>query len=68
MSVYDFCSLCTDNQTEISIFDMNHEVQDEIFKGTMRDAMFSDFADYDVDSFDYTTDGLILNIDTTEDD
>ena len=53
---------------EIRIYDMNDDVEEEVFIGTMRDAMYGDFADYDVDSFDYTPDGLILNIDTTEED
>lgn len=68
MSVHDFCFLCTDDQVEIRIYDMNDDVEDEVFVGTMRDAMYGDFADYEVDSFDYTPDGLILNIDTTEED
>ena len=68
MSVYDFCHLCTDDQVEIRIYDMNNDVEDEVFVGEMRDAMYGDFAEYDVDSFDYTPDGLILNIDTTEED
>lgn len=67
MSVYDLCSLCTDDQAEVHIYDMNDDVEDEVFVGTMRDAMYGDWSEYDVDSFDYTPDGLILNIDTTED-
>ena len=67
MSVYDLCSLCTDDQAEVHIYDMNADVEDEVFVGTMRDAMYGDWSEYDVDSFDYTPDGLILNIDTTED-
>ena len=68
MSVYDFCSLCTDDLEAVRIYDMNEEVEDEVFFGTMRDAMYSDWAEYDVDSFDLSPEGLCLNIDTAEDD
>ena len=67
MSVYDFCSLCTDDSVEVSIYDMNEDVEIGVFGGSMRDAMYSDWADYEVDSFDLTPDGLCLNIDTSED-
>ena len=66
MSVYDFCSLCTDDQTEVRIYDMNEDVENEVFTGTARDAMYSDYEGYDVDSFDLETGIIILNIDTTE--
>ena len=69
MSVYDFCNLCTDDSTEIRVFDMNEEVTTEIFVGTMRDAMFEFFcAGLEVLSFDMDPQGgLILNVDTSED-
>ena len=69
MSVYDFCYLCTDDSTEVRIFDMNEEVTTEIFVGTMRDAMFEFFCSgLEVVSFDMDPQcGLILNVDTTND-
>ena len=66
MPVYDFCGLCTDDSVDVSIYDMNEEIEKEIFSGTMRDAMESDWADFEVESFDLTPDGLCLNIDTSE--
>lgn len=66
MSVYDFCNLCTDDSVEVHIYDMNAEMEKEVFFGTMRDAMYSDWEGYEVDSFDLTPDGLCLNIDTWE--
>ena len=66
MSVYDFCGLCTDESVDVSIYDMNEEVEEEVFAGSMRGAMESEWADFEVDSFDLTPDGLCLNIDTSE--
>lgn len=68
MSVYEFCSLCTDDFTEIRIFDMNEEVTTEIFVGTMRDAMYDSFCEgLEVLSFDMDPQcGLIINVDTSE--
>ena len=37
-----------------------------VFQGTMHDASFSKFSDYEVGSFDLTEEGLTLNIDTSE--
>ena len=68
MSVYDFCYLCTDDSVEIHIFDMNEDVEEEVFFGTMRDAQLSDFANCEVESYDVTPhDGIILNIDSSDD-
>ena len=67
MSVYDFCYLCTDDSAEVSIFDMHPAIENEVFKGTMRDAMDSAWADNEVFSFDLDPQaGLILNIDTSD--
>ena len=67
MDVYDFCNLCTDDSIEIAIYDFYGE--EEVFRGTMREAMDSDWDSYDVESFDLTPDGMIiLNIDTEDDD
>ena len=66
MPVYDFCGLCTDESVDVSIYDMNGDVEDEVFTGSMRGAMESEWADFEVGSFDLTPDGLCLNIDTSE--
>jgi len=69
MSVYDFCYTCTDDGAIIVIYDMTTET--EVFHDTMREAMFSDFCDYEVLSFDICpNDGrgisVILNICTDD--
>lgn len=69
MNVYDFCNLCTDDSTIIAVYDFTSE--DEIFCGSMRDAMWEDFSDCEVLSFDICPpDGrgvsMILNIETEE--
>lgn len=67
MDVFDFCNLCTDDTSEVRIYDMNPPVENEVFKGSVWDAQQSVFSDYEVLSFDLDPrDGLILNIDTSE--
>ena len=67
MDVFDFCNLCTDDTVEVRIYDLNPDVENEVFKGSMWDAQQSAFSDYEVSSFDLDPhDGLILNIDTSE--
>lgn len=73
MSVYEFCYLCTDDSAEVSIYDMNPAVENEVFRGAMRDAMDSAWADHEVFSFDFFLGFnrdpeavLTLNIDTSE--
>ena len=66
MSVYDFCNLCTDDGAPVRIYDMNPAIENEVFNGPMRDAMYSTWERYEVESFDLDPeDGLILNIDTS---
>ena len=67
LSVYDFCQLCTDDHAEIRIFDMNSDVEDEVFFGEMRDAQFGEYSDCEVWSYDFVEGDLILNIDTSDD-
>lgn len=50
MTVYDFCYLCTDDSEEILIWDICSEQQ--VFSGSMREAMYSKYADAEVCSFD----------------
>ena len=67
MNVFDFCDLCTDDEAPVRIYDMNPVIENEVFSGTMRDAMFCAWERYEVESFDLVPeDGLILNIDTSE--
>ena len=71
MDVYDFCNLCTDDGTIVAVYDF--AAGDEIFCGTMSDAMWEDFSNCEVLSFDICPpDGrgvsLILNIETEDDD
>lgn len=74
MDVFDFCNLCTDDTAEVRIFDLNPDVENEVFKGSMWDAEQSAFSDWEVLSFDLCVgnihDGfapfIILNIDTSE--
>lgn len=65
MDVYNFCQLCTDDSAEIKIFDMNPDNEKEVFSGTIRDAMFGEYSDWEVWSFDFVEGDLILNIDTS---
>ena len=70
MTVSDFCSLCTEaHMTDVTLFDSNEKFDGPdhiVFQGTMHDASFSEFSDYEVGSFDLTEEGLTLNIDTSE--
>lgn len=66
MDVYDFCGLCTDDTTDVRIYDMNPAIEHEVFVGSMWDAQQSAFSDYDVSSFDLDEGRIILNIDTSE--
>lgn len=67
MDVFDFCNLCTDDTAEVRIYDLNPDVENEAFKGSMWDAEQSAFSDYEVLSFDLDPrEGLILNIDTSD--
>ena len=66
MTVYDFCYLCTDDSAEVSIYDMNPVVENEVFKGPMSNAMYSTWEDFEVFCFDLDPQaGLILNIYTS---
>lgn len=61
LDVYNFCSLYIEDGEEMEIFDNN--TCEVVFKGTFRDAMFSDYSDYEVDSFESHMNGEIcINI------
>jgi hypothetical protein len=65
MDVYDFCLLACDSYP-IAVYDMVAEK--EVFNGEMSDLMYSDYAHYDVMSFDMENGKIILNIETEEED
>ena len=72
MNVYDFCMLSCDDSAHIEICDLSQDAN-TVFSGEARDAMQSDFTDYEVLSFDLYLDGenrptICLNIETEEED
>ena len=66
IDVRAFCWLCTDGSAKITIYDMNPMVEDNVFTGTMADAMYSDYKNSEVWSYDFVAGTLILNIDTSD--
>ena len=76
IDVYTFCQLMCDDSASIRIYDMNEDVEREVFSGDARRAQYSEWEGYDVESIDLCGgnihDGfepfIILNIDTTEED
>lgn len=66
MDVYDFCMLSTDESIDVVIYDFDGE--DTVFNGSMKEAMDSDWKDYEVQSFDvdFLNKVFYLNIDTSE--
>ena len=62
MTVYDFCDMCIDpSMCKITIYDARKE--ENIFMGTMEDAMESQYADLTVDSYDIPTmDAITVNV------
>lgn len=65
-TVYDFLNLCTDDFATITICDLANGDANDVFCDTMHKAMWSDFADYTVMSFDFYKGKITLNIDTSE--
>lgn len=61
MTVYDFCNMCIDNYSPIDLYDTNNGTV--VFSGTMYDALYSDYSEYEVVSFDPPVgDKLTINI------
>ena len=50
----------------VRIYDTRTE--EEVFVGTIRDAMYCDYENYDVDGVDLDRDGMIITIETDEED
>ena len=66
MSVYDFLYVFNDDMEVVRIYDTRTE--EEVFVGTIRDAMYCDYEGYDVDGVDLDRDGMIITIETDEED
>ena len=54
LTVYDFCDLCYDpDEIKVTLYNTDPSIDAEIlFKGTMAEAMESEFSDFKVESFD----------------
>ena len=65
-TVYDFLYLFNDDLERVRIYDATTE--EEVFAGTFREAMYSDYEGYAVDGVDIDKDGMIITIETDEED
>ena len=72
--IYSFVELCADDSENCAIYDSREER--EVFCGTLRDAQFSDFTDYEIQSIelrswdvhhDINKPVIVFNIETDED-
>ena len=66
MTVYDFLYVFNDDMEVVRIYDTRTE--EEVFVGTIRDAMYCDYEGYEVDGVDLDRDGMIITIETDEED
>lgn len=66
MTVYDFLYVFNDDMEVVRIYDTRTE--EEVFVGTIRDAMYCDYEGYEVDGVDLGRDGMIITIETDEED
>lgn len=66
MTVYDFLYVFNDDMEVVRFYDTRTE--EEVFVGTIRDAMYCDYEGYDVDGVDLDRDGMIITIETDEED
>ena len=60
MDVYEFCFLAIEDSEEVIIWSISKEK--EVFKGTYREAMNSDYDCDDVQSFGIENDIICINI------
>lgn len=60
MSIYEFCSLCLCEYEEMKIYSVDDET--EVFTGTFDEAMYSEFADDEVQSFEIDNGKIVINI------
>ena len=66
MTFYDFLYVFNDEYEVVRIYDTRTE--EEVFVGTIRDAMYCDYEGYEVDGLDLDRDGMIITIETDEED
>lgn len=66
MSVYDFLYVFNNDYEVVRIYDTRTE--EDVFVGTIRDAMYCDYESYDVDGVDLDRDGMIITIETDDED
>lgn len=60
MTVYEFCSYCISEYEDMTIYSVDDEM--EVFSGTFDEAMYSEFAEDEVQSFEVGNGGFIINI------
>ena len=60
MAVYEFCDLCLNEYEEMKIYNVYDEM--EVFSGTFDEAMYSEFAEDEVQSFGIENGEIIVNI------
>ncbi len=60
MTVYEFCSLCISEYAEIKLYDVDNEK--EVFSGTFDEAMYSEFSEEEVQSFEVDNGEITINI------
>ena len=63
MTVYEFCDLCVDaDMVTVELWSVDTE--EVIFRGTMNDAMWSEYAHHNVESYDaeFRNDRITLNV------
>ena len=63
ITVYDFCSICTDGEAEIQVWSVEPGAEKQLFSGTVRDAMRSEYAHGIIVSCNLHATGIRLNID-----
>lgn len=60
MTVYDLCSLYIEGCDDVIIY--SFEADENVFEGTFDEAMRSEFADYDVETFGIENGIICINI------
>lgn len=60
MTVYEFCSLCISEYEEMKLYSVDDET--EVFSGTFDEAMYSEFVEDEVQSFEVENGEIVVNI------
>ena len=66
ISVYGFCCLQCEDSENMRIWDISSDCNNVVFEGTYREAMYSKYSNYEVQSFNIDDGVLCINIDTEE--